>query len=69
MWDANISPNKDELHTYCYYPGGNVNFAGKGNEYIIKRVSDLKDCQGWFGTFQAQEAFGISEKEKITFQS
>lgn len=69
LWDANTNSNEGEFHTYCYYPGRKVNFAGKGNEYIIKRVESLNDCQNWHGIFETQEAFGISEKEKIALQT
>lgn len=55
----------DEMHTYCYYPGANINYFGKGNEYILKQVANYKDCQGWYGIFEIAEKPGLSNKDKI----
>lgn len=58
-------PNAVE-HTYCYYPKGSTQYAGKGGEYIIKRVDSFWECnEGWYGSFTAKEGWWVSEKEKL----
>ncbi len=53
------------FHTYCYYPTSAVSYPHKAGEYIIKRVSSFKDCEGWLGTAIFKEGWWVSEREKL----
>lgn len=52
-------------HIYCYYPGGAAVYPGKSGEYIIRKVTHLLDCQGWYGAAIFSEGNWVSEIEKI----
>ena len=49
-----------EEHVYCYYPGKDIDHGG----YVLKRVANLDDCNGWYGTAILYEGKWASEKEK-----
>lgn len=61
--ETNLNSKKD--HVYCYYPGSGVVYPGKSGEYIIKKVANLNECQGWYGTVVFNEGHWVSEIEKI----
>lgn len=54
-----------QYHLYCYYPQSNTQYRAKAGEYILKRVGNLKDCDGWLGKVILYEGTWVSEKEKI----
>ncbi len=50
-------------HVYCYYPKAAAN---QKNEYILKRVDQLSDCQdNWLGTVVFFEEPEVSETHKM----
>lgn len=60
-----IDLDNKEFHVYCYYPSSSTEFSNKSGEYIIKRVENYSDCQGWHGVAQFREGPWVSEIEKI----
>lgn len=53
------------FHVYCYYPSAEITFPNKSGEYIIRRVDDISDCQGWYGAAIFREGNWVSEIEKL----
>lgn len=60
-----VDLDNKEFHTYCYYPSSATEYSNKSGEYIIKRVENFDDCQGWHGIAQFREGPWVSEIEKI----
>ncbi|MBI4036309.1 hypothetical protein HY386_00325 [Candidatus Daviesbacteria bacterium] len=56
---------KGQDHVYCFYPQNSTQYRGKAGEYILKRASSLKDCNGWLGKVVLYEGVWVSEREKI----
>lgn len=63
MWHSSDYGGVD--HLYCYYPKSETGYNNKAGEYLLKRVQQLTDCQGWLGLVNFKEGSWVSEREKV----